>query len=83
MDQPRCPGQDMRNWTAEDVYDVICPHCQKDLEFCKDEPMRLCPHCGGEVPNPKIDMGCAEWCTFADDCLNSRLRPTADGNKPE
>ena len=48
----------------------------------EDEPMRLCHHCGKDVPNPKIDTGCAEWCTFADECLNARLRPADQSAKP-
>ena len=72
----------MRFWTPDDIYDVVCPHCRKEIEFWKDEPMRLCHHCGKEVPNPKIDTGCAEWCTFADECLNARLRPADHSTTP-
>ena len=68
----------MRLWTPDDIYDVVCPHCRNEIEFWKDDPTRLCRHCGKEVPNPKIDTGCAEWCAFADDCLNARLRPAGD-----
>ncbi|MCP4399478.1 MAG: hypothetical protein GY801_19530 [bacterium] len=67
--RPRCPGQDMRFWTPEDIFDVICPSCKTEIEFWKDEPARLCPGCKREVRNPKMDMGCAEWCKYADDCL--------------
>lgn len=69
MDQFRCPGQDMRYWKPEDVYDVRCPHCRTEVEFFKDEPFQRCPSCGGRVRNPKIDLGCAKWCEFAKQCL--------------
>jgi hypothetical protein len=39
------------------------------MEFWKDEPVLHCPKCKQEVRNPKIDMGCAEWCQYADECL--------------
>jgi endogenous inhibitor of DNA gyrase (YacG/DUF329 family) len=66
---PRCPGQDQRYWTAEDIFDVRCPSCGKDIEFWKDEPMRFCASCGKEVRNPRIDLGCAKWCKHAEECL--------------
>ena len=69
MSKPRCPGQDMRFWKPEDVFDVRCPHCKKEVEFFKDEPYLKCPECRREVRNPKIDLGCAKWCAFAADCL--------------
>jgi len=69
MSRPRCPGQDMRYWTPEDVFDVRCPHCKTEIEFFKDEPVLRCPSCRSEVRNPKIDLGCAKWCAFAAECL--------------
>jgi hypothetical protein len=66
---PRCPGQDQRYWTAEDIFDVKCPSCGNDIEFWKDEPMRICPSCQKEVRNPRIDLGCAKWCKHAEECL--------------
>ncbi|OHB66255.1 MAG: phosphohydrolase [Planctomycetes bacterium RBG_13_63_9] len=65
----RCPGQDMRFWKPEDVFDVSCPHCKTDVEFFKDEPALRCPSCGRQVRNPKIDLGCAQWCAAAKECL--------------
>ena len=69
MATPRCPGQDMRFWTAEDVFDVRCPHCGKDLEFFKDEPYRTCKSCRKKVSNPRLDLGCAKWCAYGEQCL--------------
>ena len=66
---PRCPGQDQRYWTAEDIFDVSCPYCDYEIEFWKDEPFRLCRSCLKEVRNPRIDLGCAKWCKFSDQCL--------------
>ena len=65
----RCPGQDQRYWTADDIFDVPCPHCSFVIEFWKDEPFRICRECQKEVRNPRIDLGCAKWCKFGDQCL--------------
>ena len=65
----RCPGQDQRYWTPDDIFDVCCPYCDYEIEFWKDEPYRLCRSCQKEVRNPRIDLGCAKWCKFADQCL--------------
>lgn len=71
MAEFRCPGQDTRYWKAEDIFDLKCPSCGKEMEFFKDEPMRCCPECGHEVRNPRINLGCAKWCKFAKECLGS------------
>jgi len=65
----RCPGQDQRFWRPEDVSEARCPQCGKDIEFFKDEPKLKCRDCGHFVINPKIDLGCAQWCQYADQCL--------------
>ncbi len=65
----RCPGQDSRHWRSDDVYDVPCPGCARTLEFWKDEPTRRCTGCGQKVVNPHLDLGCAKWCKFANECL--------------
>ena len=59
----------MRYWKPEDIFTVACPHCRAEIEFWKDEPVRLCPGCRKEVRNPKLDQGCAEWCKHAPECL--------------
>lgn len=66
---PRCPGQDQRYWKPEDIFDARCPSCGYEIEFWKDEPMRLCADCGEEVRNPRIDLGCSEWCKHGNKCL--------------
>jgi len=64
-----CPGQNMQYWTPDDIFFLQCPFCDEEIEFWKDEPMRICPNCGNEVRNPKINLGCAEWCRYAKECL--------------
>ena len=64
----QCPGQDQRYWKPEDILYCPCPHCRHEIEFWKDEPLRVCPGCKREVPNPRIDLGCAKWCTYAKEC---------------
>ena len=66
----RCPGQDMRFLKPDDVYDVECPSCGGRVEFFKDDRSRKCPACGTRFRNPKIDLGCAEWCPYASECID-------------
>jgi len=65
----RCPGQDQRFWKPEDIFELKCPNCGKSVEFFKDEPKLKCRKCGRMVVNPKIDLGCAQWCQYAKQCL--------------
>jgi len=65
----RCPGQDQRFWKPDDIFDVKCPGCGQTVEFFKDEPKLKCRECGQTVINPKIDLGCAQWCRYAEQCL--------------
>jgi len=65
----RCPGQDQRFWKPEDIFEVKCSGCGHPVEFFKDEPKLKCRNCGQMVVNPKIDLGCAEWCQYAEQCL--------------
>ncbi len=69
MPIPRCPGQDMRFWKPEDIFNVRCPFCSQEIEFWKDDPFLNCPNCSSEVRNPRIDLGCAKWCKSAAECL--------------
>jgi predicted amidophosphoribosyltransferase len=72
MDTPRCPGQDMRSWKPEDIFEVACPSCGDEIEFWKDEPVRVCAKCGREIRNPRMDLGCAKWCKSAEQCLGDK-----------
>ena len=65
----RCPGQDQRFWKPDDIFEVNCSQCGKPIEFFKDEPKLKCKNCGHKVVNPKIDIGCAEWCQYAEQCI--------------
>ncbi len=65
----RCPGQDQRFWEPDDIFEVKCPACGGAVEFFKDEPKLKCRKCGQMVVNPKIDLGCAQWCQYAEQCL--------------
>jgi len=65
----RCPGQDQRFWKPQDIFEVRCPGCGETVEFFKDEPKLKCRKCKQMVVNPKIDLGCAEWCRYAEQCM--------------
>lgn len=68
---PRCPGQDQRFWKPEDIFETQCPHCGAPIEFWKDEPSLKCRQCRKLLVNPKLDLGCAEWCQHAEQCLGA------------
>lgn len=70
----KCPGQDTRFWDRDAVYDVSCPSCGRLVEFFKDDTIRRCPGCGYRFRNPKLDLGCAEWCPHAEQCLGGAVK---------
>jgi hypothetical protein len=67
----QCPGQDNRYWDGEAVFEAPCPHCGNVLEFFKDDSQRSCKKCGTRILNPRIDFGCAAYCSHAEQCLGS------------
>ncbi len=67
----QCPGQDNRYWDGEAVFEIPCPHCGNVLEFFKDDSQRSCKQCGKRVLNPRIDFGCAAYCSHAEQCLGA------------
>ena len=71
MPDTRCPGQDLRYWKPDDIFDAPCIHCRAAVEFFKDDLKRRCPACGQETRNPRNDMACAAWCPSADSCLQA------------
>lgn len=77
----KCPGQDRRNWKPEDIFDHECPHCGESMEFFKTDAKRTCPECGEPVLNPQFNLGCALWCSFADQCVGDISSVFAD--RPE
>ncbi len=66
----QCPGQDTMFWKPTDVFEIECPKCGYHVEFFKLDVKRKC-RCGHEIVNPKIDFGCAQWCSYGDKCLES------------
>ena len=67
-DEIRCPGQNTMFWKPDDIYDVKCPNCEKPVEFYKDDSKRRCS-CGHRFLNPKRDLGCLEYCKYAEECM--------------
>ncbi len=70
----KCPGQDMRYWTADDVYEENCPNCGEPVEFFKTDIRLRCPNCKNKMANPRFDMGCALYCAYAEQCLGPGAR---------
>jgi hypothetical protein len=69
MEQMKCPGQDTRYWKPDDIFQAECPKCGAEIEFFKDDTRRRCAWCGHLFYNPKIELGCAEWCQYAEKCV--------------
>ncbi len=69
MEQVKCPGQDTRFWKFDDIFTLECPKCGAEIEFFKDDTRRRCAWCGHLFYNPKIELGCAEWCQYAEKCV--------------
>jgi hypothetical protein len=74
----QCPGQDKRFWKPTDVFELPCSYCGEPLEFWKDDLRRRCHACGRIVPNPRFDLGCAQWCQFSAKCLG---QPAGDAGE--
>jgi hypothetical protein len=67
----KCPGQDTRFWGPDDIYSVECAKCGRAVEFFKDDIRRRCTHCGFMFLNPRLDLGCATWCQYAEQCVGA------------
>jgi hypothetical protein len=74
MEQMKCPGQDTRFWKPGDIFVAECPKCGAEIEFFKDDTRRRCAWCGHMFYNPKIELGCAEWCQYAEKCVPDLVR---------
>ncbi len=70
----KCPGQDTRYWTADDVHEEKCPKCGEMLEFFKTDIRLRCRNCKTRVANPRFNMGCAQWCAYAEQCIGPGAR---------
>ena len=67
----KCPGQDMKYWKDDAIFEADCPKCGTAVEFYKDDTTRKCSQCGYRFVNPKMDFGCASYCQFAEQCLGT------------
>jgi Zn ribbon nucleic-acid-binding protein len=70
----KCPGQDTQFWGPDDIYSVECPKCGNSVEFFKDDIRRRCKNCHHMFLNPKLNLGCARWCQYADQCVGDMDR---------
>jgi HD superfamily phosphodiesterase len=73
----QCPGQNTQFWKPSDIFDIPCARCGGAVEMFKDDVYRHCPSCGTRVSNPKLTLGCAQWCQHAKECLGYDPRETA------
>lgn len=82
MGNMMCPGQDTAFWRPGDIFEVPCSACGREVEFFKDDATRRCPGCGQKVSNPKLNLGCAQWCEHAKECLgyDPKERLDAEGD---
>ncbi len=74
----KCPGQDTRYWKAEDIHEQPCPNCGSGIEFWKTDIRVRCSKCKQKIVNSRFNLGCAQWCAFAEQCLG----PAAAGKAP-
>lgn len=78
MGKIMCPGQDTAFWRPGDIFEVACSECGNEIEFFKDDASRRCSKCGRRVSNPKLNLGCAQWCEHAKECLGYDPKEGAD-----
>ena len=67
----KCPGQDMKYWKDDAIFNADCPKCGTSIEFYKDDTTRKCSKCEHRFVNPKMDFGCASYCQFAEQCMGT------------
>jgi len=77
----KCPGQDTRHWKPGDIFEIRCPSCGSPVEFFKDDVRRRCQSCREWIPNPKLDLGCLEWCQSAEECVGPEIIKKIEKNK--
>jgi putative nucleotidyltransferase with HDIG domain len=75
----RCPAENLESWTLRDIFEIACPYCGNQMEFFKDDPFLTCSRCRKEVNNPRISIGCTEWCIFSERC-SDKVAVTANCN---
>lgn len=77
----QCPGQDTRYWKTGDIFEVECPACSTVIEFFKTDSGRKCSKCGERFSNPRLDLGCANYCKFANKCSKEIKNGNANNAK--
>jgi len=70
----KCPGQDTRYWKPDDIFEMTCGKCGYSVEFFKTDVSRSCPGCHTLIKNPNLNTGCAQWCSYAKECLGFNLQ---------
>ncbi len=65
----KCPGQDSRYWKPGAIFEAKCPKCGNEVEFFKDDTIRICKKCSHRFLNPTMDFGCASYCQYAEQCI--------------
>jgi len=83
MSKKICPGQDTRYWRPGDIFEVACATCGAAVEFFKDEATRKCSHCRTRIKNPRLALGCAQWCEHAKECLGFDPKARPGNHEPE
>lgn len=61
----QCPGQDRRNFRAENKN---CNNCGYLAEIFSDEVRVVCPKCGNLISKEKLPS-CVDWCKAAKECI--------------
>ncbi len=79
----KCPGQDTRYWGEDAAFEVPCPKCGRSVEIFKDESSARCTGCEHRFRNPKLDLKCAEWCAYAQECLGFAVPRVKSANLGE
>ena len=71
MAMHKCPGMSPRFFKHSDVKERNCIHCNKTIEFWKDDIRVTCHSCGKVNFNPHLGNTCLVWCKSAAQCLGS------------
>ena len=79
-----CPGS--RTIRQPVPENVVCPHCNKEVEIWSDELRATCPNCGTRVFREQ-QPSCIDWCPHAKECVGpeiyERLKSGIEVDTPE
>lgn len=67
----KCPGMSPRFFKPGDIKEKNCIHCNKTIEFWKDDVRVTCRSCGEVNFNPDLGTTCLVWCKSAAQCLGN------------